>query len=138
MRRLANMLFKRCNTYNPYRLAECMDIDYKYVELDRKMLGLTVFFDHKPIILINSCLIDSNKRFDVMAHELSHAICHVDLPLTYGVAVNGRLKLESEADDFAAHLLTGFYIQEFGRLPHSFGEIQNTFMLDEGAIEYYV
>jgi Zn-dependent peptidase ImmA (M78 family) len=115
-----------------------MGVDYKYAELNEKMLGLTVVFECKPIILINSSLVDSNKRFEVMAHELSHALCHVDLPLTYGFAVNGRIKLESEADDFAAHLLTGFYIQEFGEIPKSFAEIQNAFMLDEDAIEYYV
>jgi len=138
LQRLAKMLFKRCNTYNPFQVAECMGVDYKYAELNEKMLGLTVVFECKPIILINSSLVDSNKRFEVMAHELSHALCHVDLPLTYGFAVNGRIKLESEADDFAAHLLTGFYIQEFGEIPKSFAEIQNAFMLDEDAIEYYV
>lgn len=138
MQRLTKMLFERCNTYNPFHVAECMGVDYKYAELSEKMLGLTVVFDFQPIILINSSLVDSNKRFEVMAHELSHALCHVDLPLTYGYAVNGRIKLESEADDFAARLLTGFYIQEFGEIPKTFGEIQNAFMLDEGAIEYYV
>lgn len=138
MRRLANMLFKRCNTYNPYQLAECMGIDYKYVELDEKLLGLTVLFDHEPIILLNSGLVESNKRFEVMAHELSHALCHKDLPLTYGFAVNGKLKLEGEADDFAAHLLTGFYAENFGHSPKCFRDIQYTFMLDESAIGYYV
>lgn len=138
MRRLTKMLYKRWNTYNPFEVAECMGVDFRYVELNEKMLGLTVVFERKPIILINSCLVDSNKRFEVMAHELSHALCHIDLPLTYGFTVNGRMKLESEADDFAAHLLMGLFVQEFGETPKSFREMQSAFMLDDDAMDYYI
>jgi Zn-dependent peptidase ImmA (M78 family) len=138
LRRLAKRLFKRCETYNPYILADCMEITYKYVDMNEKMLGLTVVFDREPIILLNSALAESNKRYEVMAHELSHALCHADLPITYGFMVNGKIKLEGQADDFAAHILTGFYAQEFGHQPNSFDDLRKTFMIDEGLIGYYV
>lgn len=138
MKRLAKRLFRTCETYNPYTLADCMGITYKYVELDEKMLGLTVVFDREPIILLNSALAESNKRYEVMAHELSHALCHTDLPLTYGFSVNGKMKLEGQADDFAAQILTGFYAQEFGNRPYSFWDLKRVFMLDDNAMSYYV
>lgn len=138
MRRLAKLLFKRCETYNPYTLADCMGISYKYVDLDEKMLGLTVVFDREPIILLNSALAESNKRYEVMAHELSHALCHTDLPLTYGFAVNGKLKIEGQADEFAAYILKGFYAQEFGHQPYNFDDLRKAFMIDENRISYYV
>jgi len=138
MKRLAKRLFRTCETYNPYALADCMGITYKYVDMDEKMLGLTVVFDREPIILLNSDLAESNKRYEVMAHELSHALCHAELPITYGFAVNGKLKLEGQADDFAAHILMGLYTQEFGSKPYSFWDLKRVFQLDDNAMSYYV
>ena len=138
LKRLARRLFKRCETYNPYTLAECMGITYKYVDMDEKILGMTAVFDREPIILLNSALAESNKRYEVMAHELSHALCHTDLPLTYGFAINGKLKLEGQADDFAAHILTGMYTEEFGDKPYSFWDLKRTFQLDDSSMSYYV
>lgn len=138
LRRLAKQIYKRCETYNPFVLSDYMGITYRYMEMDEKMLGITVVFDREPIILLNSALAESNKRYEVMAHELSHALCHTDLPLTYGFSVNGKIKLEGQAEDFAAQILTGFYTQEFGNKPYSFWDLKCVFMLDDNAIGYYV
>lgn len=138
MRRLAKRLFVEHNTYNPYRLADSLGIDYRYVELGTSQLGMTVVFDNAPIILLNSELSESERRFEVMAHELSHALCHIDLPNYYNVAVNGKMKLEKEADEFAAVLLTGMFSQEFGKQPSSFREVKNVFNLDDKLIQHFI
>lgn len=138
MRRLAKRLFMEHNTYNPYRLADNLGIDYRYAELGDSQLGMTVVFKNEPIILLNRDLSESLRRYDVMAHELTHALCHIDLPHYYNVAINGKMKLEKEADEFAAVLLTGMFSQEFGKRPCCFREVKNIFLLEDNAMRYYI
>jgi Zn-dependent peptidase ImmA (M78 family) len=126
------------NTYDPYRIADNLGIDYKYVQLGDNQLGMTVIFDSEPIILLNADLSESFRRFEVMAHELSHALCHADLPHYYDRAIHGKLKLEKEADKFAAVLLTGLFLQEFGKPACCFRELKNIFLLEDSAMKHYI
>ena len=75
MNRLAP-IYNRTKTFNPFQIAESGGIEYKYVEASSKFEGQTSNVMGKPLIVLNSDLIDSPRRYVVIAHEICHVLLH--------------------------------------------------------------
>jgi Zn-dependent peptidase ImmA (M78 family) len=105
---IVNGLVETYKTNNPFELCDMLNINIMYNNLGTEIKG---FFQRTPngfeIIHINSILSYANKKY-ICAHELGHAILHVDLSISFFIENglnNYRNKYESQADIFAAELL---------------------------------
>ncbi|HGU6173174.1 TPA: ImmA/IrrE family metallo-endopeptidase, partial [Escherichia coli] len=78
-----NSLIKKYGTNNPFELCDLLNIKIMYSNLGPEIKG---FFQRTPngfeIVHINSCLEEMEKKY-ICAHELGHAILHVDLSIVF-------------------------------------------------------
>lgn len=121
--KITNDLVLKYKTNDPFALAELLNIDIQYWDLLDEPKGQTVRPFDKPIILLNKALKHSNERFFVCAHELGHALDHVDFSGYYISNNRVKDKYEYQADSFAKKLLIGLYKEEYGVLPHTCDEL---------------
>lgn len=102
-----NSLIKKYGTNNPFELCDLLNIKIMYSNLGPEIKG---FFQRTPngfeIVHINSCLEEMEKKY-ICAHELGHAILHVDLSIVFFLEnrISYKNKYETQADKFAAELL---------------------------------
>lgn len=100
-------LIEMYQTNNPFQLC-----DYLNIKIIRSNLGSEIkgFFQRTSngyeIIHINSELNDNESKY-ICAHELGHAIMHIDLSLQFFIEnpLQIKNKYEIQADKFAAELL---------------------------------
>jgi Zn-dependent peptidase ImmA (M78 family) len=103
---LCHALVKRCKTYNPFEIADMLDVSVEYDDIG-KLKGYYCFMNRVRLIVINRALDDSMKRL-VCAHELGHDRLHFRLALDSPLRDEGfgsAAKAEIEANCFVASLL---------------------------------
>lgn len=131
-------LVKRHKTANPFIIAECENIEVRFVPLPSNLQGLMLSTpNNNPMIWINDSIRDSNLKFLVMAHELKHALDHYGLDGFYTAAYHGKGKLENEADRFATELMLLFYQEKYEDIPETFDTLKATFGIKEEMRKYY-
>ena len=131
-------LVKRHKTANPFIIAECENIEVRFVPLPSNLQGLMLSTPNdNPMIWINDSIRDSNLKFLVMAHELKHALDHYGLDGFYTAAYHGKGKLENEADRFATELMLLFYQEKYEDIPETFDTLKATFGIKEEMRKYY-
>lgn len=100
------MLKQKYKTNDPFELARCLDIIVLTHELDSSIWGYYHYFQRNKIIHLN-CILDEDIIRIVLAHELGHALLHVNSNCIF--LQNNTFfvtnKLENEANLFAAELL---------------------------------
>ncbi|MBO0430470.1 ImmA/IrrE family metallo-endopeptidase [Vagococcus fluvialis] len=136
MNRLAP-IYNRAKTFNPFLIAESEGIEYKYVDASSEFEGQTSNVIGKPLIVLNSNLIDSPRRFVVMAHEICHVLLHNGLISYYTLGSLQQSKMEYEANKFTSILLINFFVEYTGDMPESFQAMQNEFMLEDEYEKFY-
>lgn len=98
-----NKLVRKHGTSNPFKIAKEKGIIILEMEMG-KINGYYRKCNNIKMIYINSEL-EENKKLFTCCHELGHAILHPDEPaLSLGINSN-RIKIESEANEFATKLL---------------------------------
>lgn len=136
MNKLAS-IYNRTKTFNPFLIAEHEGIEYKYVEASSEFEGQTSNVLGKPLIILNSSLIDSPKKFVVMAHEVCHVLLHNGLISYYTLGSLQQSKMEYEANKFTSILLINFFVEHTGDMPDSFQAIKSAFMLEDDYEKFY-
>ena len=125
-------LVKRHKTANPFIIAECENIEVRFVPLPSNLQGLMLSTPNdKPMIWINVNIRDSNLKYLVMAHELKHALDHYGLDGFYTAAYNGKGKLEREAEIFATELMLLLYKEQYEAIPETFDIFQSVYGIKE-------
>lgn len=125
-------LVERHKTANPFIIAECENIEVRFVPLPSNLQGLMLSTPNdKPMIWINDSIRDSNLKYLVMAHELKHALDHYGLDGFYTAAYNGKGKLEHEAEMFATELMLLLYQEQYEAIPETFDIFQSVYGIKE-------
>lgn len=128
-------LYGLANTYDPFVIAELLNIDIYYVDFNKKPLGHCSTILKETVITLDQSLKDSNQRFMVCAHELFHAINHQEYASYYSISKNTKSKMEHEANEFAIELLKMMYSEEFGYAAKSYKEL-GIYGVSEEMLEY--
>lgn len=101
---LASCCSRKFGTNNPFKIAECMNIEVQIGKLGFE--GCYMFLKNHRCIFLNEDLPEAEMQF-VMAHELGHAIMHRKQNCYFIRSSTFLLnsKTELEANRFAAELL---------------------------------
>lgn len=124
MNKIAKSLAEKFKTSDPFVLAELLNIDVQWWNFKDEPKGDTINVLGSPIILLNDELKYSNEKYFVCAHELGHAIEHVELANYYISNKRVKNQYEYQADSFAASLLIGLYKDEYGHLPATYNDLK--------------
>lgn len=107
IKNIVSGLIETYSTNDPFILCDNLDIKIMYSDLGREIKG---FFQRTlngyEILHLNSELTHDEKKY-ICAHELGHAILHIDLSIKFFIENNLQIKnkYEIQADMFAAELL---------------------------------
>jgi len=100
-------LIEKYSTRDPYELCDALGIMYRIADLG-SLKGFFTLVAGEPVIIISKD-IDEHQQREVCAHELGHALLHMDIAkeecLHEFEVFNMRDKTEAAANLFAAHLL---------------------------------
>lgn len=129
--RIVKFLGHRYETFNPFIIADKLNVPIEWVDLGDNLLGKVSYFGDDPIIMLNESLHEINRRYFICAHELAHVINHVGLDGYYVLNKHGYDKLEFEATDFAVDLLINMYEEDFDCLPNTFADLQHAYGIPE-------
>lgn len=106
IKKIANQLKRKYLTDNPFELAKCLNIIVIRAPLG-KLAGCYMYKRRNRIIYINSDIEDEGFLYEVMAHEVGHAVlhrtenCYFIKNKTYLLAS----KIENQANKFASEFL---------------------------------
>ena len=114
-------------TYNPFLIADRLDIEIHWKNIYPRPFGETFYYDNQPIIMLSNQIKDSNERYFVLAHELGHVIEHKGLAAYYTSNHRFHNKTEDEANRFALALLTNLYVEENEKLPDSYNDLSHMY-----------
>lgn len=132
-------LVQNHGTANPFIIAEQLGIDYEYVDFPPRLKGQVITdVEGAAVILLNAELIDSPFRYTVMAHELKHAMDHMEFPTLYAFSYGGKGKFEREADLFASKLMFYLYQEQYMELPETFDRLHQAYGVKEDTAEYII
>lgn len=120
---LVQFMHHRYHTYDPFILADKLNIERYWDNIGPDPLGETVYDHGQPIVLLANSIKDKPQRYFVMAHELAHVVEHADLAAYYISSELNKGKLEVQANKFATTLLTNLYVDETGELPGKYNDL---------------
>lgn len=130
-------LIDHCQTENIYEIYEQLDIKIQRLTKDNIILkgNEAVYhrFNSLEIVYIEDNLV--NEKF-VLAHELAHAILHINESIVYFNPLENNWKLEKEANYFAMKLLYKDYEIEDGIETKS--QLADRLGVNECYIEYII
>ena len=104
-RKCAIKLMRRCNSNNPFTIAQALDIILIYCHLI-DLNGFYQYHKRNHIIYLSEDLDEDTARF-VLAHELGHMQLHRDLNTVFmdTKTFNPHSRFERQANTFAVELL---------------------------------
>lgn len=130
-------LIDHCQTENIYELYDQLDIEIQRLTKDNIILKGNEAVYHRfhslEIVYIEDNLV--NEKF-VLAHELAHAILHINESIVYFNPLENNWKLEKEANYFAMKLLYKDYEIEDGIETKS--QLADRLGVNECYIEYII
>lgn len=106
IKKIANQLKRKYLTSNPFELAKCLNIIVIRAPLG-KLAGCYMYKRRNRIIYINSDIEDEGFLYEVMAHEIGHAVLH-RTENCYFIKNKTYLltsKIEKQANKFASEFL---------------------------------
>lgn len=106
IKKIANQLKRKYLTDNPFELAKCLNIIVIRAPLG-KLAGCYMYNRRNRIIYINSDIEDEGFLYEVMAHEVGHAVLH-RTENCYFIKNKTYLltsKIEKQANKFASEFL---------------------------------
>lgn len=124
---MIDLIGKRYGTYNPFTIAEKLNVELYWKDIYPRPYAETIYYGDEPTVMMSNVLKDSPERYYVLAHELGHVIEHEGLSAYYVANKRFRNQSEREADKFAISLVTHLYVEENGKLPDSYAELQHHF-----------
>lgn len=117
-------------TFDPFSIAEQLNVEVRYVDFDTNPLGSATKIMDDLIILVDTSLQNSNLRYFVVGHELCHIINHTELGDYYLFQRHGKDKLEKEADLFSWSMIVRLYEELFGEPARCLQDVGNAFGLN--------
>lgn len=128
-------LIDHCQTENIYELYDQLDIEIQRLTKDNIILKGNEAVYHRfhslEIVYIEDNLV--NEKF-VLAHELAHAILHINESIVYFNPLENNWKLEKEANYFAMKLLYKDYEIEDGI--ETKVQLANMLGVEEDLVDY--
>lgn len=126
-------------TNNVFELCDCLGISIIQKKLEnRSSLFYRAIYGDEYIII--DCSVSHQEKKALIAHELGHAILHVDFDATfYNSKLTNKSKLERQANIFAAELLT-LDVDEFDLLCEglTYKEIAANLEVSETLLKYKI
>lgn len=116
-------LKEKYGTIEPFKLANKLNVEIKYVEFGNNPKGMYTKIKGDPIILLNESIEYQPERKFVLAHELYHYLAHEENAGYYIQNDKTRNKLENEANKFAIALLANLYVEENKELPNTVEDV---------------
>lgn len=132
---LVDCIGQRYGTYDPFVIAEKLNIAIKWADIYPRPFGNTIYYEKSPIILLSNVIKETPEKYFVCSHELGHAIVHEGLTAYYIANSKFHNRSESEADKFAISLCTHLYIEQFDKMPETYSDIQAQYGLPNIGIE---
>lgn len=123
---------------NPFVICEELGVQIRYVPFLTNPKGKFEELLDSSVILLNEELKDSEERFFICAHELGHAIFHKGLASYYASNNKSRSKSESEANCFAANLLTDLYKEDTQMYPRKITDLTRLYGLPVSAYRFLI
>ena len=99
-------LKKKYKTSDPFKLLDCLGITLIITSLG-SISGMYKYIKRNKTIFLNNNLNEYERRF-VLAHEIGHAVMHTKSSCFFNNTFNNKLKMEYQANMFAAELLIDF------------------------------
>lgn len=99
-------LKKKYKTSDPFKLVDCLGITLIITSLG-SISGMYKYIKRNKTIFLNNNLNEYERRF-VLAHEIGHAVMHTKSSCFFNNTFNNKLKMEYQANMFAAELLIDF------------------------------
>lgn len=124
-------------TYDPFELAEKLNISVLYVPFLSKPLGRIAYIDGKTVILISDSIKKIPMNFFICAHELYHATQHKGEARYYLSNKYAKTKMEVEANNFATTLIKNHYAFKHKKNPNSFSELQNLYGVPNYLLDHF-
>lgn len=124
---LMNIIGDRYGTYNPFTIADKLNIDVYWKNIFPRPYAETLYYGRQPVIMMSNIIKDTPEKYYVLGHELGHVIEHDGLTAYYIANNRFRSKSESEADKFALGLMTNLFNEENGRVPYSYDELRSMY-----------
>lgn len=129
--------YRKFSTFNPFAIAERLNIQVRYVNFEQKPLGEYTKILGDKLILLDWSLRDSNLKYVVCSHELFHATDHEDISSYYSLGDKQRSRLEYEANLFTSVIILNLYTEIHSELPKSFEDLKYEFLLSESYREFF-
>lgn len=138
LEKLANELFLKYKTFNPFELSFNLNIRIKYMDLEGAILGQTSYPWGVPTIILDTSIKDKKEEFFICAHELCHIVEHDGLSSYYDANMYTHSKIEAEANAFAAIMIKKDYEYRNGEAVSTFSQLQNEYQVPSFYMEYYI
>lgn len=131
-------IYTTLGTLDIHKVIEHYGIEIRYVSFLNNPLGQSVNVLGERVILISDKVEESNLKYFILAHELYHAAHHIELSGYYIRDSISRGKLENEANKFAIAFFINKYVEDYGKLPHSYDELTYLYGVPKEVIKYYI
>ena len=66
---LMNIIGDRYGTYNPFIIADKLNIDVRWADIYPRPYGDTMYYGDEPVVMLSNAIRDSPERYYVLGHE---------------------------------------------------------------------